>query len=72
MKHPQSSPEVDKDACADLAECADCADDHLLKILQNQGHVLEERLNFLGWVKIKRSFVVNPGESLEVGLILSD
>ena len=38
----------------------------MLKILQNQGHVLEERLNFLGWVKIKRSVVVNPGEGLEV------
>lgn len=31
-----------------------------------EGHVLEERLNFLGWVKIQRKSVVNPGERLEV------
>ena len=45
---------------------------NVLKIEQNQGHVLEARLNFLGWVKIKRSFVINAGESLEVILIISN
>ena len=45
---------------------------NVLKIAQNQGHVLEARLNFLGWVKIKRSFVINAGESLEVTLIISN
>ena len=61
MKHPQSSPEVDGYLALWL---------NVLKISQYQGHVLEARLNFLGWVKIKRSYVVNPGESLEVSFII--
>ena len=72
MKHPQSSPEVDWDAVRYDADAVDdhveCADDHLKTTPQNQGHVLEARINFLGWVKIQRAYVVNPGENVEVNL----